>query len=98
MAPCNHPPLPELLEPLHAVILAMVPWWRPIFGALMAAMLAYIAAVVCLDFPASWRAERERRRVEELRRLRAAAIDRAVADYHERRKSRPRRSTRGRER
>ena len=98
MDPCDHPPLPEFLEPLHAAILAMVPWWRPIVYSLWAAMLAGIAAVVCLDFPASWRAERERRREEELRRQRRLAIDRAVADYHDRRKARPRRISRERER
>jgi len=86
------------LEPLHAAILAMVPWWRPIVFGGSAIVVVALLVVVCTEFPATWRAERERRRAEELRRLRAAAIDRAVAEYHERRKARPRRSTRGRER
>lgn len=98
MEPCTHPPLPAELEPLHAAMLALVPWWRPIIFGGCGAMLAVLAAVMLRDLPASWRAEQERRQAEELRRLRAAAIERAIAEYHGRKKARPRRVSRERER
>jgi len=84
------------MEPIRAAIALVLPWWQPVFFAACFASAALCVWLLRSD-PGSWREDDHRKREAELRRLRQAAIERAIEAHRVHRRHRPRRSTRGRE-